>query len=42
MGVYTVNQTDGSLVRVAGGMLYADAPIGAIQSYGHVFLTHHP
>lgn len=34
MGVYTVNQTDGSLVRVAGGMLYADAPIGAIQSYG--------
>lgn len=34
MGVYTVNQTDGSLVRVAGGTLYADAPIGAIQSYG--------
>lgn len=34
MGVYTVNQTDGSLSRVAGGTLYADAPIGAIQSYG--------
>lgn len=34
MGVYKVNQTDGSLVRVAGGTLYADAPIGAIQSYG--------
>lgn len=34
MGVYTVNQTDGSLVRVAGSTLYADAPIGAIQSYG--------
>lgn len=34
MGVYTVNQTDGSLVRVAGDTLYADAPIGAIQSYG--------
>lgn len=34
MGVYTVNRTDGSLVRVAGGTLYADAPIGAIQSYG--------
>lgn len=34
MGVYTVNQTDGSLQRVAGGTLYADAPIGAIQSYG--------
>lgn len=34
MGVYTVNQTDGSLARVAGGTLYADAPIGAIQSYG--------
>ena len=36
MGVYTVNQTDGSLQRVAGGTLYADAPIGAIQSYGGV------
>ena len=34
MGVYKVNQTDGSLLRVAGGTLYADAPIGAIQSYG--------
>lgn len=34
MGVYKVNQTDGSLARVAGGTLYADAPIGAIQSYG--------
>lgn len=33
MSVNKVN-LDGSLLRVAGGTLYADAPIGAIMSYG--------
>ena len=33
MSVNTVKQ-DGSLLRVAGGTLYADAPIGSIQAYG--------
>lgn len=33
MSVNIVNN-DGSLLRVAGGTLYADAPIGAIMSYG--------
>lgn len=34
MGVYTVNQTDGSLQRVAGGTLFADAPIASIIPFG--------
>lgn len=33
MSVNKVN-SDGSLTRVAGGTLYADAPIGSIQAYG--------
>lgn len=33
MSVNTVKQ-DGSLQRIAGGTLYADAPIGAIMPYG--------
>lgn len=34
MSVNAVNQTDGSLLRVAGGTLYADAPIGTISPFG--------
>lgn len=33
MSVNAVN-SDGSLLRIAGGTLYADAPIGAIMPYG--------
>ena len=33
MSVNTVKE-DGSLQRIAGGTLYADAPIGSIQAYG--------
>ena len=33
MSVNTVKQ-DGSLQRIAGGTLYADAPIGTISPFG--------
>ena len=32
MSVYTYNSTSGTLERVAGGLLYADTPIGTVQS----------
>lgn len=34
MSVNQVNQTTGALSPIAGGTLYADAPVGSIQAYG--------
>jgi len=34
MSVNRYNSTTGELERIAGGTLYADAPIGSIQAYG--------
>ena len=34
MSVNQVNQTTGALSLIAGGTLYADAPVGSIQAYG--------
>ena len=34
MSVQLVNQTTGALSPIAGGTLYADAPVGTIQAYG--------
>ena len=34
MGVYKVNQETGEIDLIAGGTLYADAPVGAIIPYG--------
>ena len=34
MSVNKVNQSTGELSPIAGGTLYADAPVGSIQAYG--------
>lgn len=33
-GIYKVNKTSGELSQIAGGTLYADAPVGSIISFG--------
>lgn len=33
-GIYEVNKTSGELSQIAGGTLYADAPVGSIVSFG--------
>jgi microcystin-dependent protein len=33
-GIYEVNKTSGELSQIAGGTLYADAPVGSIISFG--------